>query len=83
MIMADHTFLWLLTQRQNRGFDTYDACVVAADSAEEARFIVPGGYPDLKNRKWAYSFDGVTVEKIGVTNASRKGKVIIESFNAG
>lgn len=39
--------LWLLTQDQNRGYDTYDSAVVAAETEDDARKIWPG-YGDLK-----------------------------------
>lgn len=35
--------LFLLTQTQNRGYDTYDSCVVAAQTEEEAKLIHPHG----------------------------------------
>lgn len=78
-----HTFLWLLTQSENLGYDTYDSCVVAADTEEEAKLIMPGEYESFKSRRWARSVDGVHAEKIGVTKSERRGKVIIASFNAG
>jgi hypothetical protein len=35
--------LWLLTQTTNKGFDTYDSCVVAASTEEAARLQHPWG----------------------------------------
>jgi hypothetical protein len=83
LVTNKHTFLWLLTQSENRGYDTYDSCLVAADTEEEAKLIMPGEYETFKTRRWARSSDGVHAEKIGVTKEDRKGKVIIASFNAG
>lgn len=34
--------LYLLTQSDNTGYDTYDSCVVVAENKDEARCIVPG-----------------------------------------
>jgi hypothetical protein len=33
--------LFLLTQTQNNGYDTFDACVVAAKNADEASLVHP------------------------------------------
>lgn len=88
----EHTFIWLLTQRQNKGFDTFDSCLVAADTEDEARMITPDGLPfrgildfprTRAHSRWAYTSDAVVIEKIGVTKRERKGKVIITSYNAG
>lgn len=78
-----HTFLWLLTQGENRGYDTFDSIVVAADTEEDAKQLLPNSYATWGSRRWADSPDGVYAEKIGVTQSHRKGDVIIASFNAG
>ena len=81
--------LYLLTQNDNRGYDTYDSCLVAANSEDEARQIHPcqmwdcsyGGY---KRCDWANSPKSVIVEAIGIAKPSIKTPcVIISSFNAG
>jgi len=46
--------LYLLTQTQNRGYDTYDACVVVAASPEEARRVHPRGDRVWDGRGWVY-----------------------------
>lgn len=83
--MSDHTFLWLLRQYSNRGLNTFDSCVVAADTIDDAKQITPDGYPFQKRppSRWAPSTDNVEAEKIGVTKAERRGTIIISSFNAG
>ena len=89
MLNKDHTFIWLLTQHDSRWYDTYDSCVVAADTEEEARLITPDGNPFKRefrigpNSKWARRPEDVKVEKIGVGKPSLRGKVICSSFNAG
>jgi len=45
--------LWLLTQTRNRGYDTYDSCVVAAASAGEAKKIHPRGDRFWDGGGWA------------------------------
>ena len=45
--------LYLLTQTDNRGYDTFDSCVVCAPSEEEAREIHPrGDRRHAKGRGW-------------------------------
>lgn len=36
--------LWLISQRDNNGYDTYDSAVVAAETEEEARCIHPDNW---------------------------------------
>lgn len=74
-------FLYLLSQNQNGGYDTYDSCVVAAETEEEAREINPGGI--WSSNVWANSPDKVTVERIGVAFDGVEPGVVIASFNAG
>jgi len=45
--------LWLLTQTRNKGYDTYDSCVVAAASADEAKKIHPRGDRFWDGGGWA------------------------------
>jgi hypothetical protein len=77
--------LYLLTQEVNRGYDTYDSCVVAAESAEDARVIQPREIefePD-ENFSWWVSPESVTVTFLGRATESIKRGVICASFNAG
>jgi hypothetical protein len=48
--------VYLLKQFINTGYDTYDACVVAAESEEEARYISPNDviYYDKEEYAWFY-----------------------------
>ena len=36
--------LYVLRQDKNNGYDTYDSAVVVANSEEEARNVIPGGF---------------------------------------
>ena len=83
--------LYLLTQTINTGYDTYDACIVAAPNEQEAKDITPtneafylnkNGY-SYGNSGWCDSADEVTCTYIGkATKGTPKG-VILASFNAG
>ena len=45
--------LWLISQSENSGYDTFDSAVVAAETEEEARHIYPsfGGW-DTGPKRW-------------------------------
>lgn len=72
--------LYLLTQDENTGYDTYDSCVVVANNEEEARIISPSRFD---NRTWTSS-ENVKVLLIGKAHKDMiLGKVVCASFNAG
>jgi hypothetical protein len=91
--------LYLLTQLENNDYDTYDSCVVAANSEEEARLIHPR-YPTVIYKKevnnwydtywkciessdWAAP-NKVEVTLIGIASDNINSiKVILSSYNAG
>ncbi len=59
--------IYLLTQTDNRGYDTYDSCVVAAPSAAVARIMHPRGDRAWNGRGWSYT-DG-TASWVGCDEA--------------
>ena len=80
--------LYLLEQDENRGYDTYDSCVISARSDTDARKIHPSpwiraddvwAYSD----GWASSPENVRVTLIGTAVDSEFSGVILSSFNAG
>lgn len=75
--------LYLLTQTQNNNWDTYDSCIVAADSVAEARLIHPGGWVWPNGDFWVRHPKDVTVKLIGVAAPNIEMGVICASFNAG
>ena len=71
--------LYLISQDVNNDYDTYDSAVVAAESEEEARRIVPGGeYLGL----WVIP-EHVKVVFIGEAAPGIGSGVVLGSFNAG
>jgi hypothetical protein len=77
--------LWIISQTVNRGYDTYDSAVVAAETEEEARDILPYGDNWDEARGcggWASKPSEVNVEYLGVTDRDISG-IILSSFNAG
>lgn len=76
--------LYLLTQNDQSGYDTYDSCIVAAVSAAEAQRIRPDGYAwvQCRDSSWARSPESVSVELIGKAEATKPG-LILASYNAG
>ena len=75
--------IYLLTQNDNRGYDTYDSCVVYAESEDAARLILPSEYAEFGGGDWASSPEGVEVQYLGATGNVADPGVILASFNAG
>jgi len=89
--------LYLLTQYINKDYDTYDACVVAAESEDDAITIHPSERFDMRISlgQWIDDFgiqnyhgwvdakdiDKIEVDYLGETEKERG--VILASFNAG
>lgn len=71
--------------KDNMGYDTFDSCVVAAETKEDAKKIHPRGaiYPYWSYNEWAVSSDSVQVKLIGEATPETKRGVILASFNAG
>jgi len=67
--------LWLISQTENNGYDTYDSAVVAAETEVEAKGIIPC------DCFWASSPDKVIAKEIGTANDGVTG-VICASYNA-
>ena len=81
--------IYLLSQDDNTGYDTYDSCVVCAVDEADAKSINPDGSikPFTKAQSyfktWANSPESVHCEEIGIANDSYAKGVICASFNAG
>lgn len=81
--------LYLLAQDDNNEYDTFDSCVVCAESEEDAKTISPnfgGGEPfveDVKYTAWAKKASSISCVEIGVANENQKRGVILASYNAG
>lgn len=89
-------YLWLISQNQNSGYDTYDSSVVVAETSDAAKWIHPRGrkfdpYESEEYFRWDYAFgcwashpDKVDVKCIGTASSNLKdGQVVCSSFNAG
>lgn len=84
--------LYLISQTENDGYDTYDSAVVAAENEEIARGIHPYSeiFPEINHWKaksyincWASSPVHVTATLIGIALPETPRGVILGSFNAG
>lgn len=78
--------LYLLTQTENDDWDTFDSCVVCAETENAARDIQPGG----GDGKWGGEFSPwcsdpykVTIRLIGTAALDVRQGVVIASYNAG
>lgn len=79
--------LYLLTQDDQRGYDTYDSMVVAAENEDDARHVHPYGErewdAEFRSSAWASSPELVTAELIGVATEGTERGIVLSSFNAG
>ena len=75
--------IYLLSQSDNRGYDTYDSCVVYAESEDAARLIMPSRYAEFGGGSWASSSIGVEVDYLGTDALATRAGLILASFNAG
>jgi hypothetical protein len=75
--------LWLISQDENGGYDTYDSVVVAADMEGLAREVHPGGEWSADYSLWASAPEKVSVRRLGKAVGCAAGEVICASFNAG
>ena len=78
-------YLYLISQDENRGYDTYDSAVVVAESEEEARNTLPADWIQWGESysPWVSSPDKVSVELVGTAAKGSEKGVVCASFNAG
>lgn len=74
--------LWLISQEENTGWDTFDSAVVAAKTEKEARLINPDGEWSTYSA-WCSSPDKVHVEYLGIATEGVEPGIVLSSFNAG
>jgi len=73
--------LYLISQKENNNWDTYDSFVVAAENEEAARTIIP--LSPSKYGDWAFTLAAVEVKEIGTATDGTEAGTILGSFNAG
>lgn len=79
--------LYLISQEENTGYDTYSDAVVCAENEDEARMIHPSDDKDWDGKKGDYDewtdAKNVVVEHIGTAKEGLKKGVICSSFHSG
>ena len=85
--------LYLISQKENNNYETYDSAVVCAESEEQARNVNPDKWKfgedtefmnwSKREYSWCSSPDKVTVEYIGEAKEGSTVGVVLSSFNAG
>jgi len=87
--------IYLISQDVNKGYDTFDKAIVAANNENEAKLIHPDGvsanwkdenFSDDDNVEWIWAWTkpkNVKIELLGVTTKEIKSGVILASYNAG
>ena len=81
----DEMKLYLLRNLDpNRGYDTYDSCVVCAKDSADALTIGPDGkvFSEQETCGWVGSISELEVKLIGVATRTMDRGVIVASFNA-
>jgi len=83
-------YLYLITQKERNGYDTYDAAIVAANSPREAKqihphadLVAPGESPWEDYDTWASKPSNVIAKCIGTAVRGTNSGVILTSFCAG
>lgn len=87
-------YIYLLTQSENRGYDTFDSCVVCAKDEEEAKGIHPeepwAKENEVKTSRWGNDYgswaskpEKVQATLLGTAAPRSVRGVILASFNAG
>ena len=78
--------LFLISQDENCGYDTYDSAVVCAESEEDAKKMNPSGGRATDEKEdygtWT-TLKHVDVEYIGEAKEGSEPEVVCSSFNAG
>jgi hypothetical protein len=77
--------IYLLSQEENRGYDTFDSIVVYAESPEQARLIHPMGDDrwEQSYSAWADKPEQVLVELVGKAFGTPEAGILLASFHAG
>jgi len=89
-VMGKHKMkLWLISQTKNKGYNSFDSAIVAAESEDAARNTHPlenGSFEYPRHiDMWVSSHDleYVNVKYIGEAAPGTEAGVILASFNAG
>ena len=75
--------LYLISQDENVGYDTYDSAVVVAQDVYHASLIAPGGSFGGNYGEWCSKPDKVSVKYLGEAAAGIPAGIVLASFNAG
>jgi hypothetical protein len=81
--------LYLVSQKQNNGYDTYDSFVVAANDEEEAKNTHPYTGRSMSTEDWGNNYvwcddvKHVKVKYLGEADSLIHQGIVCSSFNAG
>lgn len=78
--------LYLLKQNVLNHYDTYDSCIVCANSKRDAINIRPDGEDWNKINwfsQWPFKKSDIVCTEIGIANPNLERGVVLSSFNAG
>ncbi len=75
--------LYSVSQSVNNDYDTYDEIIVAANSTEDAKAVMPLDDTESVGGVWVKSFKDLLVREIGTAVKGTKRGIILASYNAG
>jgi hypothetical protein len=80
--------LYLLTQNETTGYDTYSACVVCAENEEDAKKIHPRFYGDpsvwdTEYPEWATTPKNVNSQLLGVADEETGKGIVLSRYHSG
>jgi hypothetical protein len=79
--------IYLISQVENQGYDTYDSAIVCAHDEKDAQSIHPhsrdGSWYESEYSPWATKKENVSVKYIGIACPSMSRGIVLASFNAG
>ncbi|SCX40147.1 hypothetical protein [Nitrosospira sp. Nsp1] len=74
--------IYLISQYENTGFNTYNTAVVIAESEEAAQLTHPSGEEEWIDESWADPED-IEVELLGEAVEGSRAGVLCASFHTG
>lgn len=85
--------LWVISQEENKGYDTFDSAVVAAETEDEAKKTHPWVRSEWDDdsdnfwieyaRTWVETPEQVKARYLGEAVAGTEAGVVVASFHAG
>ena len=73
--------VYKLSQTENRGYDTYDACVVIAPTEYRAKELSIEKLCEFSDKRWCKDIDKIQADLIG--GSALNEQIVLASYDAG